>query len=248
MSFREFVERVRLDARFSAAEKREFWLAAVILGIVYSWNRWGSVEFDVWVGLANFLIAFAIAIIVLGIHHWGQRVWATWKGYHAEQKVWWYGVGAAFIITILSQGNFSLLTATGTFIKMNETQRLGRYKYGPNYHDFAMIALMGPVANIIVAGFLKSLQPWLPFPELIDQFFLFSMAFVAWNLLPLPPLDGSRIVFASRLLYALVAGAVIGYVLLIRTFAVYSWIWALVLGGLTWLIFYLTLEKGWASQ
>ncbi|HSU72842.1 MAG TPA: hypothetical protein VLJ21_03260, partial [Candidatus Binatia bacterium] len=143
MPFREFVERVRDEAVFSAAEKREFWLAAIILGIVYSWNSWGSVEFDIWVGLGNLLVAFGIAALTLYIHHFGQRLWAIHKGYHVEHKVWWYGVGAAAILAVLSRGNFAFLAVSGTFIAMNYIQRLGKYKYGPNVHDFAMIALMG---------------------------------------------------------------------------------------------------------
>jgi hypothetical protein len=248
MPFREFVERVKNEATFSKAEAKEFWLATLILGLVYSWNGWGTVEFDFWVGAANFLFAFLIAASTLYIHHFGQRLWGTHKGYHVQHKVWWYGVGAAFIITLLSGGNVFVLAVSGTFVTIDITHRLGRYKYGPNVKDFAMIALMGPLANIIVAGFFKSLQPWLPLPELIDQFFVFSLAFAAWSLLPLPPLDGSRILFGSRLLYAWVVGAVVGYVLLIQLFNVFSWIWALVLGAFTWFLFYLFLEKSWESH
>jgi len=247
MQFREYGERVK-KLNFTVPEKREFWLAALILGFAYSWNKWGGVEFDLWVGIGNLLAAFIVAISTLFIHHWGQRLWAAYKGYKVEHKVWWYGVGAAFLITLLSNGNVVLLAVTGTFISIIPHQRMGSFRYGPNVKDFAMIALMGPLANIVAAGFLKTLQPWLPFTNLIEMFFIFSLTFAGWNLLPLPPLDGSRILFSSRLLYILVAAAVIGYVMLIQLTGVYSWIWALAIGAVTWLIFYASIERKLGSH
>jgi Zn-dependent protease len=244
MSFRDFADKVRKYAGFSVTEKREFWIAALVLGLAYSWNTWGTVAFDFWVGLGNLLAAFIIALIALYAHHFGQRLYGLHKGYLVEHKVWWYGAGVAALITLLSGGSFVFLAVTGTYITIHTIHRLGKYNYGPNVKEYAMIALMGPLANIIVAGFVKSVQLAIGIPSLlVDQFFVFNLAFAAWNLLPLPPLDGSRIVFSSRLLYALVAGAAIGYVLLIHYLNVYSWVWALAIGLVTWLVFYLTLEK-----
>lgn len=245
MSFRDVVDRAKRYAGFSKVEKREFWIAALILGIVASWNQWGTVEFDVWVGFGNLLVAFLIALVTLYVHHMAQRVWGANKGIQVEHKVWWYGAGLAFLVTILSNGNFGLLAVSGTYISIITVHRLGRYRYGPQVKDYAMIALMGPVANIVLAGILKSIDLYIVPLPFVDQFFVFSLAFAAWNLLPIPPLDGSRIIFSSRLLYALVAGAVIGYVLLIQLVGVFSWLWALAIGLATWLIFYITLERSW---
>ena len=247
MSFRDFADKAKRYAGFSAVEKREFWLAAFVLGFVYSWNKWGGAEFDAWVGLGNLLFAVLTALIALAAHHWGQRLWGVSRGIQVEHKVWWYGAGLAFIVAILSNGNFSILAVTGTYITILSVHRLGRYRYGPQVKDYAMIALMGPLANVLLAGFVKSLQLYvLPLPvALVDQFFIFNMAFAAWNLLPIPPLDGSRVIYASRLLYALIAGAVIGYIFLIQAFGVFSWLWALLIGLVTWLVFYIVLERTW---
>lgn len=250
MSYREFVDKAKKYARFNKVEYREFWIAAIILGIVFSWSQWGKIEFDFWVGLGNLVIAFIIAIIAIYVHHMGQRLYAVHKGFQVEHKVWWYGAGLALLVAIFSNGNFVLLAVSGTYMTILAVHRLGKYSYGPNVKDFAMIALAGPAANIIVAGLMKSLQLFvLPLPAVfVDQFFIFNLTFAAWNLLPIPPLDGSRIVFASRLLYALVVGAVVGYVFLIQAFGVFSWLWAILIGVGTWLVFYIILERKWAAE
>lgn len=246
MSFRDFKDKVKRYAEFSPAERLEFYLTAIIMAFALSWNKWGTVEFDLWVGLANVLIALIMSLVILGVHHGAQRVWGINQGFKVEHKIWWYGAGIAFVTALLSKGSFVILALTGTFITSLNVHRLGRYRYGPQVKDFAMIALMGPLAVVVLGGFIKSLQLYtpLPLPELmVNQFFVLCMAFAAWNLFPLPPLDGSRIIFASRLLYAFVIGAIVSYVLLIRAFNVYSWIWALVIGVVTWFVFYVMLER-----
>jgi hypothetical protein len=244
---RDFIDKVKRYAPFSAIESREFWLAVLILAFTMSWNKWGTVEFDLWVGLANLLIAGVMAWIILSVHHVAQRLWGIHQGLKVEHKIWWYGAGIAFITTILSRGQFAILGLTGTFITALDIHRLGRYRYGPQVKDFAMVALMGPVANIVFAGIIKSIELYTPIPlpaELVNQFFVTSLVFAAWNLLPLPPLDGSRIVFASRGLYVFIAACVLAYVFLLSQ-GVYSWLWALGLGIGSVSIFYVWLERSW---
>ncbi len=242
-----FLDKLQRYAPFSAIERREFWLAIFILGFVTSWNKWGSVEFDFWVGLGNLVISFLFATVILSTHHFAQRWWGLSQGLKVEHKIWWYGAGIALVTSILSQGSFVILALSGTYISALTAHRLGRYRYGAQIKDFAMIALIGPVAVIVIAGIVKSLQIYtnLPLPELwVNQFFVTSIAFAAWNLLPIPPLDGSRIIFSSRLLYAFVIGGVLGYAFLLSA-GIYSWLWAMVIGLATMCLFYFSLENGW---
>jgi Zn-dependent protease len=249
MSFRDFRDKAQRYARFSSIEWREFWLAGIILALILSWNEWGSVEFDFWVGAANVLIGLVMASIALYVHHMAQRLWAVKEGLKVEHKLWLYGAGIGAVTMILTRGAFSMLGVTGTYITPLDVHRLGRYRYGAQMKQIAMVTLMGPLAVLIVAGFVKSLALYtsLPLPTaLVDRFFIFMIAFAAWNLLPIPPLDGSRIIYSSRLLYAFVAGGVVGYTLLIMFGGVYSWVWGLAIGAFTWLMFYIILERSWA--
>ena len=60
--------------------------------------------------------------------------------------------------------------------------------------DTVMIALAGPASNIVLAFILALLLPWLPFSAMIWQFVItINLALAAFNLLPIHPLDGSKI-------------------------------------------------------
>jgi len=249
MSYRDFVDKAKRYAKFSKSEYRDFWIVAFILAVVFSWSKWGKIDFDLFVGLGNLIIAFIISLIILFVHHMAQRLYALKYGLQVKHKVWWPGIALAFLVAIFSNGTFLILAVSGTYVSVLTIHRLGRYHYGPSLKHYAMIALAGPAANLILAGLVKFIQlQLLPLPAaLVDQFFIFSIAFAAWNLLPIPPLDGSRIVFSSRLLYALVIGSVIGYIFLFQTYGIFSWLWAILIGIATWLAFYVILEHSWRA-
>jgi len=63
-----------------------------------------------------------------------------------------------------------------------------------------------------------------------------DLIYALCNLLPIPPLDGSRILFWSRLFYVFLFGSIAGYLVLVKL-GIFSYIWALLIGGLAWLYF-----------
>ena len=107
-----------------------------------------------------------------------------------------------------------------------------------------MIALGSNIALILFGGFFKTIDIYFftGSNPLISKLFVFSMAYAAWSLIPIPPLDGSKLFFASRLVYAFVFGCFAGYAVLVAL-GVYSYIWALVIGVFAWLIFYIVFER-----
>jgi Zn-dependent protease len=58
--------------------------------------------------------------------------------------------------------------------------------------DMIWVALAGPAANIILAQFLLLLFRTTAFPPLLLGVY-FNLGLAVFNLLPIPPLDGSRI-------------------------------------------------------
>ena len=58
--------------------------------------------------------------------------------------------------------------------------------------DMILVALAGPLANIIFAGFLASLIRMTHNPLLLLGVY-FNLGLAVFNLIPIPPLDGSRI-------------------------------------------------------
>lgn len=67
-------------------------------------------------------------------------------------------------------------------------------KYGP-----ALVALAGPLSNFCIAVFFSCLVRFLPLSSLTEFFttiVLANILLMVFNLIPIPPLDGSRILFS----------------------------------------------------
>ena len=230
---------------------KEEWKALIIMTLafafIFSFNEWGTDSFDLSMGLKNFSIAFIIAGISVFIHEAGHRIMALKFGFRAETKLWWYGIIIGIVLTIITGGKLVFLAAHGIFIHQLSTHRLGYFRYGPNILVFGLISLMGPLCNIFFATIIKTADVWfgagltnVPF---FAKLFIFNWILAAWNLLPIPPLDGSRMLFYSRMWYAFIFGAIGSYVILVYLFGIYSYFIAIALGAIIWLIYYLTVER-----
>ena len=64
-----------------------------------------------------------------------------------------------------------------------------------------------------------------------------------FTMLPIPPLDGSNVFFASRLLYAFAFGCIVGYALLVLVLGFYSLIFVILMGIIFWFATYQVMEK-----
>jgi Zn-dependent protease len=73
-----------------------------------------------------------------------------------------------------------------------------RLKYGE--YGAAMVGAAGPLTNLVVATFfgiwLRIFDVPSPMLELFELFVIINIGFFIFNLIPFPPLDGSRVLFA----------------------------------------------------
>jgi len=236
--------------RFTKNEIKSLIIVILVFAFIFSFNDWGEDKFDFVVGMSNFFVAIIIVGIAVLVHDSGQKLAALKVGFRAETQIWWYGILLALILCFISGGKLMFFAATGMWLHHMAIHRLGHFRYGPNVQAMGVISLMGPVANILVAIFVKFLQVNLHLIPMnsvfVDKFFFFSWLFALLNLLPVPPLDGSRLLFYSRLTYAWVFGAIFGY-LIFYSLGIYSIIIAFVSGWALWLVFYIFFEKEWTG-
>ncbi len=59
--------------------------------------------------------------------------------------------------------------------------------------ELLQIALAAPVANIAAAGVLALWIRWMPSQEILSSFLLTNLYLGVWNLLPIEPMDGGRV-------------------------------------------------------
>lgn len=242
--FENYFDTLKKYFWFSRVELNSFILTSFGFAFIYSFDKWGSTSFDVSVGLINFLLALLLCSSALFVHHAGQRFMALRLGILAEQKLWWPGLLIAFILVIVSGGMIKMFAASAVFVSLLPQHRLGKFRYGVGMSDWAKIALSGPVFNVFLATIAVFLE-WMGVLSLAvsNSIFMFNLYFAAWNLLPFPPLDGSRIIYHSRLAYVFLVSTILAYIGLIWLFDWYSYFSAILIGIICWIWFYLKFES-----
>ena len=248
MSFRDFKDKVDRYFGFDREEVKGIIIAALIFAFIISYKEWGYGQvFEVGVGLKNFVNAAILSLLAILVHETGHKLSGVYTGFKVQTKIWWYGMGIALIVCFLSRGNIWFLALSGITLHHLAIQRLGKFRYGERPVELSMIAIAGPLANIILATLLKTTIIWFPSlpinAALVHKAFIINWAMAISNLLPIPPLDGIHTFFQSRLFYISIFGFMAGYGALIY-FGIYSWIWALVIAGIAWILFYVNFERG----
>jgi len=246
MSLRNYIDKLNRYFWFSKEEQLHFLIVVGIFALIASWNDWGETTFDAARGLWNLLLGIIFMALTVFVHHAGQRLMALFVNFRAEQRIWWHGLLISLILTILSGGTIQIFAGTGTLAYLLPAHRLGALRYGTNLSTISKIMLAGPLANILFAGLAKSLE-WLGILGSIgNELFVINLWFAGINLLPIPPLDGAKVFFASRLTYLFIASTILGYLGLIAFLNIYSYLFALLIGITCWFIYYLTFEREWS--
>lgn len=173
----------------SARELRDLFISWITLSIAFAWNLHPQTFF-------SYFFAYALALLTAFIfHELGHKFAAIALGYHAEYRAWSYGLLFALTLAIVTNGAF-VFAAPGAV-----------YVFGtPNRRDDGLISLAGPLMNLVVAIITLVLIPVLPHYASV-LFFIFRVnTFLGFfNMLPVPPLDGSKILAWNTIVWLLMS-------------------------------------------
>ncbi|HLD06246.1 MAG TPA: hypothetical protein VJC16_01795 [Candidatus Nanoarchaeia archaeon] len=248
MGWFDLKDKIKRYYRFSPEEIKGLVIATLIIGFIVSFKDWGYEAFDAAIGLRNLLIALLMVGLSLLVQQTGHKIAGLSAGFTVEFRVWTYGLILGLVLILVSRGNLWFLAPGGIVIYHLTTHRLGYFRYGTNVWALGMVALAGPIANVLFGGLFKTLTiyfSWIPLnAALVDKLFILNMALAVYSLLPIPPLPGANLFFASRLWYAFLMGALATY-LVLALLGVYSYVFALIGGIIIWLLFYSLFEKDW---
>jgi len=247
----EFVDmgaKLKKYYKFTPSELKGIIVSTIVLAFVVSFAKWGpGNEIDVGIGLFNLINATLIMTLAFIIHYSAQKIAALSVGYNIEYKVWSYGLLIALLLAFLTKGFIWFLIPGGIIHHHLAGHKLGFFRYGLNYFAVGVTSLMGAVANILFAIILKIINIALN-STIIDYAIIINLWYAVWSVLPIPPADGSRMFFGSRMVYifglvAIVAGAL----LLHPAFNIPIWfavIGSLLIALIAWLLYYIFWEKG----
>ena len=244
----DLADKIKRYFKFTPLEIRSIIIAIVVVAFIISFSEWGKGNvFDVKAGLFNWFNAVLIVALSFLVHISAQRIWALAIGYRVEWKMWSFGLLFGLIMAFLTNGGFWLVLPGGIIVHHMAGHRLGWFRYGINYWAVGLIAVTGPFATIVFAAMFKALSV-IVVNSLIQKVIVFNIAYAIFSLIPIPPLDGSRTFFGSRMLYAFsVSGIIAAAVLLSLNISVgLAIISSFFIGVALWLLYYIFFEhKYW---
>jgi len=247
----ELLLRMKRFYRWTDREKRDILITIIALTFIFGYNDCTKLIFNDcptdfvlvrW--LVNMLLTLLLVTISFFAYDFGMKVSALQQGFIAEYKMWPPGIALGIIVTLLTKGNFYILLIGGLFLHHHSILRLGKFRYGINIVAQGTIAAAGPFANLMLMtfGLLMSKQLMI-LPDLFLYFAFINGTMMIFQLLPIPKTNGFHLFFSSRLGYMFVFGTMVCYVLLAIA-GVFSWLLALLLGGLIWFLWYWFVEGG----
>lgn len=248
----DLTDKIKRYYKFTSYEIRGLIISILAIAFIISFDEWGTANFNFSVGLYNLFNSVLIVALSILAHDAGQRLFGLIVGYRVEFKMWLFGLLAALIIAFANNGRIPylwIILPGGFMLHHLAGHRLGWFRYGINYFGQAMVALAGPLFTLMLIILLKVVSIFNP-SFLIEKAIRFNVIYMITNLLPIPPLDGSKIYFGSRMLYAFVLPAMIfATVLIVVNVPVFlSLILSLLVGIVLWLIYYISFErKAWTG-
>ncbi len=234
----DWFDRIRRYYKFGKNE--QLWLLVSVLAMAFIVGfRFEGQEFVLGAFIANFLLSvFAVSIAVF-VHESAHRIFGLNMGYKTEFKPFLYGLVAGVILAFMTYGKVIFLAYSGVLLNIMEKHRLGYFRYQLGYFDLGKVSLAGVLTNLFLAAAIKSMG-FIP-QAISEKLVLVNVLFAITNILPIPPLDGANVMYASKTFYPVALGGVVscGLLLLIPWLNVWLAIaTSLVIGVMTAVMFF----------
>ncbi|MEK6984304.1 MAG: hypothetical protein AABX33_07055 [Nanoarchaeota archaeon] len=240
-------DKIKRYYKFTPYELKGLLVSIFVIAFIISFDEWGTANFNLGMGLYNLFNSVLIVALSILVHDAGQRLFGLIAGYRVEFKMWLFGLLSALIAAFANNGRIPylwIIVPGGFMLHHLAGHRLGWFRYGINYFGQAMVALAGPLFTLMLIILLKVISIFNT-SFLIEKAIRFNVIYMIISLLPIPPLDGSKIYFGSRMLYAFVLPAMIFATILIVVNApvFLSLILSLLVGIVLWLTYYISFER-----
>ena len=237
--------------------KKHFWvnkkeeikaiiISILILGFVVGFDD-GKPVFNLLDWFSNLIIVLIIVAVSFLAHITIQKIQALEWGFKLEYKLWWYGLIIALAAAFFSRGKIWLLIPGGIFLHIMPVHRLGWFRYRTNMMVNGVVALLGPLTNVALALICRGLLIFMPGNTVLYNGIFVNLWMAVFTMLPIPPLDGSRVFFFSRLNYVLIVGSIFGLALLLKFTNINILVLillSLIVGVIIWAIYFWFVEKG----
>jgi Zn-dependent protease len=188
---------------FSRIEVKQILISAVVLSIAFAIAQ-SDGAWKINPASLPTLAAFAFVAVGIGFlaHELiGHKIIAQRFGLFAEYRMWNTGLAIAFLSSLLG----FVFAAPGAVYIAQRMDLWGK-PVPVTKKRMGIVGLMGPVVNIAVGLIFVCLHFLSPVSAYGYELFRFGASINIWlalfNMLPIPPLDGSKVLFWDRRVFA----------------------------------------------
>ena len=178
-------------------EAKELMISWLTISVAFSY--FGSQFFN----LGKFLYVFPMSLVAVGtgfiFHELAHRAVAKHYGCYAEYRMWKMGLIFALVLPVVTAGALFFAAPGAVYIYGEYIRR----------KENAMISLAGPLMNIIIGIIFFAAAISMPavgttpyIMEIVGRVAMLNLWFAFFNLIPIPPLDGSKVIQYNTVLWA----------------------------------------------
>lgn len=147
---------------------------------------------------SNMILCFIIVAFSVFFANLVSRVHSSIIGYKSQYNFSINGLLVGIMLAFVSNGYFWYLAPGYHIIRMDETGRLGHFRYGLRMMDWSRVAASGSFAYIFLAMVAYLSARGNP---TIDLFVKINIMLGLYSMLPFPENNGLNIFFGQRSLY-----------------------------------------------
>jgi Zn-dependent protease len=160
-------------------------ISVLVLGLLFSMRD-----------LNNIIPITLIVGLAFIVHELSHKVVAEHFDCKTEYVVWPQGILISIVIGFLTRGSFIFAALGYVSIQSYYATRLGYHFTHLSLEEIGKISAAGPVSNIFLGIFSGMLAPFFP---IMAYSATLNFVLALFNLVPFPPLDGSKVFMWSRI-------------------------------------------------
>ncbi|VVB99862.1 Uncharacterised protein [uncultured archaeon] len=168
-------------------EINDLLLSWVTLSFAFAWNFNSLSVGDLFAFMTNFTVMLLAVGAGFILHELAHKYVAIHYGCHAEFVAWQNGLLLALGLAIFTNGAFVFAAPGAVYIFGNKIST----------KENGIISLAGPATNIGVALMLLAASAFLGLPAILGMvaagIISINLFLAVFNLIPVPPLDGSKV-------------------------------------------------------
>ncbi len=167
---------------FDKREVEELLISAAVAAFVFSFRELLHADYY---GALSVSLAVFLGFV---LHESAHKITAIKYGNYARFVMWKEGLAIALLLAFVTLGKFVFLAPGAVMI--------GTLRGTLSSRENAVISAAGPMTNILIAAACYLLALFIPI-QMLRLIVVINGYIAFFNLLPIPPLDGSKIIWYS---------------------------------------------------